>query len=1417
MKRIYVVILLLVNSVWSGIFDQRHANIWIVGERSAKSYAINGWSTNALVEKSALYVNNTLILSSLTNPQLVLVNELQNSYPKPRHTNANASLIDFAPPQAAIGENLDKASIKITPQGGFYTKTLAVTFTIEGAHSNATLYYAINNKTFQTSLKTKKSHTIYLAKSGTYTIRYGLDVTKVHKTTFILELKDKKADSDGDGIPDSVEVDIGMNPFDATIQDSNGDGWSDFDAFLRDNNFTDSDGDGWSDFDEELRGSDKYDARVCVDKASIPAASSLYAVEYELQQTKTTHSIKNIKAINFAAKSVYDSTKIIESGGKHLCQTTLQEYKELLKNKQIPSFRIDGSLDFVTRIAQTNTKVYKAFYPRQPELTPLFFKQTPTFKHLPDEMNASVYKRAYIQFLRKNLVQNMPHTIDLNSTMEVGFLEAALKQYEDSNRSIKLGFTPISQNPFQKLQSALSNADKNTTDFLQDTKIYIHDIYQQTYKKLLKESNETTENTIANFLQLEQNLSFWYRLALLTQIPHQYIEKKPSLLNPNIDSDNDGIINKQEVLAQFPSNPIKKDSDEDGIEDNNDICIDDSQNSCEFDTALYEDSDGDGIEDSIDNCPYTPNPLQISTKDPRLGDTCFNHVGIITPKLHQSIYQYQTVTFLAQADRAFYWSINDIRQNSTQKIFSYQFLQPGDFSVCIHDKLSKEKTCRNIKVLPIATNNRFTIQVSHIQEGDNGTKDRFAFIQFQKPLKQKRVLQVQTIDGTATANSDYLPIHTQIILEKNERQKLIPITILSDTIDEGDEYFTLKVANQEKNITILDDDVDTSPIVTLSIPKSNQIDNNFTIVEGNSTRQIIVSFTLSHKSTKQVSLHYTITEDANYPYKPIATPQNGDIVFNPGQKENNITLTLQGDSFDDVDKYYTLTLSNPKGVILSSTTYHIIVKDDDPLPQIMLKSNKTTLKEGQSVIVEVWISSDSYKYIVGALQFGGTATKDKDYTVTQDRFIKPIQTPLNDSPHPFMTITIKSIQDTLKEGRENITISLKNLANAIMVPPPLFLEIQDPAKLLYFAFNDGIHGVEPWVRNEDNNTTYLLKDISSTNSNPEHFIEVGQQVYFVAQEDQGVALYETNGTSDGTNKVLDLNVQNMEEIYQLIQANDKLYIAILNTQQNSLDLFVYENNQLLPLGTIMQNMTTEPEIIVFDNIIYAIASNGKDTTINAYDITSDTILAVDQLNNATGSAYPTICNNTLYIITNEMSVLRELTPNGTNYLGAASPGRYFEDMVCENKKLFLLANDISSDSLALLEWNSSINDFDIPFVLENVNFIPPLLHTQNKIYLLTTDTTTYSVVLHQYDVSTQISQKLNIPITPLQAFTASKGVYLYDWSHLYYFTTQIDTWQDADFFPVGALDNYFYYILKDINNGVDHLYRSDAKGSTMLQ
>lgn len=325
----------------SPLFEDRATNLWIGTPEGQQLIPLtaNRWLDG--------YLESGQPVQALVAPDQALVNGLPFSSQPMQANQPAVSVIGLGEPVATVGGGpVSRPPLRVWPESGRYSSTLAVEIGLSPAQFDAP----------SVALRIRRNagpgrEIVFCARSrpagcvepvalreGYRGLREALAVNAV--TDYEIEARrangsviaslsrryeisgtDPRRDSDGDGIPDILEEILGLDAFrDDLQQDRDGDGWSDFDEWLRcpaydaemrcpalddpDARPVDTDGDGWSDFDETLRGT-RAEARYTLGSLALapregetpasaayqdrqlrfferPAARRLYEREYRL-------------------------------------------------------------------------------------------------------------------------------------------------------------------------------------------------------------------------------------------------------------------------------------------------------------------------------------------------------------------------------------------------------------------------------------------------------------------------------------------------------------------------------------------------------------------------------------------------------------------------------------------------------------------------------------------------------------------------------------------------------------------------------------------------------------------------------------------------------------------------------------------------------------------------------------------------------------------------------------------------------------------------------------------------------------------------------------------------------------------------------------------------------------------------------
>ena len=236
-----------------------------------------------------------------------------------------------------------------------------------------------------------------------------------------------------------------------------------------------------------------------------------------------------------------------------------------------------------------------------------------------------------------------------------------------------------------------------------------------------------------------------------------------------------------------------------------------------------------------------------------------------------------------------------------------------------------------------------------------------------------------TANGTATAPADYAAASATLNFAAGQITKQVTVQVNGDALDEVNETYSVNLANAV-NATITDGSgvgtiTDDDPVPTLSI-------GDQTVTEGDSgTVEATFTVTLSTVSGRTVTVGYasangTATSPADYTAVALTT-----LTFDPGQTTRTVTVSVNGDVFDEPDETFNVNLSGAVGATIVDSIAVGTITDDDLPPALSI--NDVTVTEGNTgtttASFTVSLSSPSGRTV--GVQFAtanGTATAPAD-------------------------------------------------------------------------------------------------------------------------------------------------------------------------------------------------------------------------------------------------------------------------------------------------------------------------------------------------------------------------------------------------------------------------------------------------------
>ena len=306
-----------------------------------------------------------------------------------------------------------------------------------------------------------------------------------------------------------------------------------------------------------------------------------------------------------------------------------------------------------------------------------------------------------------------------------------------------------------------------------------------------------------------------------------------------------------------------------------------------------------------------------------------------------------------------------------------------------------------------------------VTEGDTGATTASFTVTLSESSPDTVTVDYATADGSAAAPGDYTAASGTLTFLPDETTQTVSVDVNGDTLDEDDETFTVELSNPA-NATIDDGEgvgtiTDDDPVPTVSI-------GNSTVTEGN-TGTVTATFTatLDAPSGRTVTVDYATADGtATAPGDYLAA--SGTVTFLPNQTSRPVSVTVNGDTLDEANETYLVTLSNPTNATILDGQGLGTITDDDTPPTVSV--DNVTVTEGNSGNVnatfDVSLSTASGQAAsVNYATADGTATAPADYAATSGT--------LNFAAgETTKQVTVLVHGDTLDEANETFTLNLSN-------------------------------------------------------------------------------------------------------------------------------------------------------------------------------------------------------------------------------------------------------------------------------------------------------------------------------------------------------------------------------------------------------
>jgi MYXO-CTERM domain-containing protein len=237
-----------------------------------------------------------------------------------------------------------------------------------------------------------------------------------------------------------------------------------------------------------------------------------------------------------------------------------------------------------------------------------------------------------------------------------------------------------------------------------------------------------------------------------------------------------------------------------------------------------------------------------------------------------------------------------------------------------------------------------TIMISSpvVNEGDAGMTKFTAMVSYQTygSIGGPGTIEVDitAMPGTATApDFVFTPVHLTLTAGVGPQE--IAGYVVGDKVFEGDESFTLVAKatpggyywSQGGVVTITDDDQTDAPKLNI-VPTT-------VVPEGFEQHTVNVQVSLQPAVTHEVSVVFGTGNSDSTTFKGTM----GVLKFAPGQTSATIPVDVFGNSYWNIDKTFTIGLSQPQGALIGNATGTVVLDNDDP-PTVLSMSDVSVVE-----------------------------------------------------------------------------------------------------------------------------------------------------------------------------------------------------------------------------------------------------------------------------------------------------------------------------------------------------------------------------------------------------------------------------------------------------------------------------------------
>ncbi len=314
-----------------------------------------------------------------------------------------------------------------------------------------------------------------------------------------------------------------------------------------------------------------------------------------------------------------------------------------------------------------------------------------------------------------------------------------------------------------------------------------------------------------------------------------------------------------------------------------------------------------------------------------------------------------------------------------------------------------------------------------VAEGNTGNANATFTVTLSAASGRTITVDYATANGSAIAPGDYAAVPpSTLTFNPGQTSRTLTVLVNGDALDEVNETYLVDLSSPTNSTiadpqaigTITDDD----PLPTVSVSDAS-------VTEGDGdTAAATFTVTLNGPSGRGLSVDFA-TGDGSAIAPADYAAATGTLNFAAGETTKTVNVLAAGDTLDEIDETFTLSLSNAVNVTVADNLGLGTITDNDPLPALSV--NDVTVTEGDSgpVAATFTVSMNVPSGRAASVSYAtadGTATAPGDYASAAGTLNFP-------AGQTTRTVTVNVNGDVTDELNETFMVTLSAAVNATIL------------------------------------------------------------------------------------------------------------------------------------------------------------------------------------------------------------------------------------------------------------------------------------------------------------------------------------------------------------------------------------------------